>query len=164
MAKSIYGQDKPEVNFNMTPMIDCTFQLIIFFMLVTQMVSAEFVQMKLPAPINPIVVQLEDKNRVIINVVPYSAQQVADNPAFNGKSQGYSIGTTKIDRGDVEKLKRLILQARDELVKKGFKAEDFAVEIRADRSTHYLEVLPVLEAVGAAQIEKMRISAEYKKG
>jgi len=164
MAKSIYGQDKPEVNFNMTPMIDCTFQLIIFFMLVTQMVSAEYVQMKLPKPINPVVEKMEDKNRVIVNVVPYSPQQIAARPSYDGKSQGYSIGIEEIERGDVEKLRRLILQARAKLVEEGFKAADFAVEIRADRTTHYLEVLPVLEAVGAAEIEKMRISAQYKKG
>ncbi len=41
--------DVEQDGFDMTPMIDCTFQLIIFFMLVTDMASVQTEKMTLPA-------------------------------------------------------------------------------------------------------------------
>jgi len=163
MAKSLFGKTKAEVAFNMTPMIDVTFQLIIFFMLVTQIVSSEYVQMDLPKPHENLAEKLEEKTKVIVNVRPYGPRA---KKRHDGLSLGYSIGTKKIKKGDVQGLSALLKRARQQAVARGGNEaekqqihDDFAVEIRADRTMHYQEVLPVLEAVQDAEIVKMRITA-----
>jgi len=84
MAKSsVYKRGKPQVGFNMTPMIDCTFQLIIFFMLTTQMASAEFVPMQLPRPLRSVAKEMTE-NKVIVNVVPYTLKEIEAVPARLG--------------------------------------------------------------------------------
>ena len=163
MAKSIYGKTKAEVAFNMTPMIDCTFQLIIFFMLVTQMVSSEYVKLNLPKPTVNQALQLDERHKVIVNVIPYRKKEIAANPNLKGKAKGYSVKSARLKRSEAGRLRDLLIQARRRARQAGF-GDDFVVEVRADRSMHYLEVLPVLEAVQAAEIEKMRITAVKATG
>ena len=55
------------IGFNMTPMIDVVFLLIIFFMLVSNFASAENVPMELPKPFKSQAKQVKLRDRVIIN-------------------------------------------------------------------------------------------------
>ncbi len=164
MTKCIYEQEKVEVTFNMTPMIDCTFQLIIFFMLVTQMVSADYVDMKLPVPSGKnIGKELDEMNRVVVNVVPFTPTQIEAYPAREGMCNGYKCGRTDIPKGpDTEAgIKDILLLANAYSEERDLPGE-FVVIIRADRSTRYIELLPVLRAVQKAKIEKMRITVGVK--
>ena len=43
-------RDRPPVAANLTPMIDVTFLLIVFFVVVSQIVEVENVEMELPRP------------------------------------------------------------------------------------------------------------------
>jgi hypothetical protein len=74
----------PPLKLDLTPMIDCTFQLIIFFILITDMSSRELEVLTLPrAPIST-----EDKgddpDRIIVNIVDMSNPEVAGmyNPTW----------------------------------------------------------------------------------
>ena len=155
MAKSnVYQRGQAQVNFNMTPMIDCTFQLIIFFLLATQIASADFVQMKLPRPEGPGVEEI-DAQKAIVNVVPYPERRVRANKALAGKAIGYQVRTIKIEKGNIERLIRELLRAQ----RTSGKPEDFVVEVRADRTIHYSEIEPVLQALQQASLSKMHITA-----
>ncbi len=69
-----------EVGFNITPMIDLTFLLLIFFM-VTSKLSKEQKKMDIALPLAASAVRPEDlSNRDIINVDPQGVLHVGDRP------------------------------------------------------------------------------------
>ena len=57
-----------EIEMDMTPMIDVVFNLIIFFMLVTQMVVQEKTELKLPNAQEAREDKIQDPKRIIINI------------------------------------------------------------------------------------------------
>ncbi len=159
--QSVFARTRGTIGFNMTPMIDCTFQLILFFLLATQMLSADYVEMDLPDPHACAAKQLDEPNKVIINVVPYDKQKLRENPDYAGLAQRYQVKTLPIEKGDTGRLRTLLLRARRDAQARQAQG-DFVVEIRADREVHFKEILPVLRAVQAAEIEKMRITTIVK--
>ncbi len=69
-----------EVGFNITPMIDLTFLLLIFFM-VTSKLSKEQKKMDIALPLAASAVRPEDlSNRDIINLDPQGVLHVGDRP------------------------------------------------------------------------------------
>jgi len=129
------------LQFNMTPMIDVTFLLIIFFMLVSQITSAENVEMELPDPTRSQAKEVRLKDRVIVNVV-YTGPQ--DPPAY------------KLGALSVETLEELGAGLAEEKVKN----PDVQVVLRADRRLHYAAVRAVMEVIAQQQIPLMNIAAE----
>jgi biopolymer transport protein ExbD len=70
MAKKKAASDASDVELNMTPMIDVVFNLIIFFMIVTDMSQKELELLKLPKSSQAIEDSGDEKERrVIINIV-----------------------------------------------------------------------------------------------
>jgi len=65
---------------NMTPMIDVTFQLIIFFMLVTDMSKAQIENLHLPTANKAIKEKFEDTTMLVLNVMKDGAIKI------NGKT------------------------------------------------------------------------------
>ncbi len=128
---------KPRTNIeaNLTPMIDVTFLLIIFFVLVSQIVEVESVQMALPAPQEPASRLAGDEHRAVINVIP----------ASGGKASGYRLGNRTYaanTRGLEQMTAALSARYQDNPA--------LSVNLRADRSTHYQWVEPAMEAVSTA--------------
>ena len=154
MAKgSIFGKTKPEVAFNMTPMIDCTFQLIIFFMLTTQMAS--ITRLNPPDPLDSVSKEL--RNAATISVVPYTERELAEQPQRKGCAKRYELGAAKIELGDTGRIVSLLREARTNLPE-GLQ-KDFTVELRADRSIEYTYIQPILRALQEANMENLRITA-----
>ena len=141
----------------MTPMIDVTFQLIIFFMLTTQMASQEIVTMKVPAPPWSVAKEL-GKNRAIVNVVPYSDKEIRQDETKMGLAKWFQIKSTRIPLG-ARSERELVDLLRKMKADSGDATEAFAVELRADQRIHYSQIQPVLRALQTAQMEKMRITA-----
>ena len=73
------------IEANLTPLIDVTFLLIVFFVLVSQIVEVENVDMDLPRPRDAATVLAGDEQRAVINVVPSNVEV--------GGVVGYRIGT-----------------------------------------------------------------------
>ena len=144
MRHSWRPRPRLSLTFNMAPMIDVVFLLIIFFVLVSTFASAERVAMELPNPDESQAKNVKLTDRVIINV------QLL-NPGAPGLAEvGYSIGPTRVESlGSIAE--RLALQAR--LV------PDLKVIIRADRRVEYGAVREVMEIVAENGIEKMNIVA-----
>jgi len=155
-----------QVTFNMTPMIDCTFQLIIFFVLTSQVASSELARMELPGPHESQARTDEEwkvPHNVLINVT--SAEEDHPNdPAYRGRAGGYVAGGEPIPLGrEGERKIAAFLKARmrSHLAEKG-KREDFYVEIRADKRVQFIEVLPVMKIAMEAEIMKMNITAKVE--
>ena len=150
------------VEFNMTPMIDVTFQLIIFFILTGQIASAELAKMELSHPwrskaSDEMVVNMP--NRVIVNIV--SRAEVKDKTAdiaTAGEAKEWRVGPTIIRAGNREELQRLLDQRYQSWKAQG-KGDEFYVEIRADKRVRYGMVEPAMLAASAVGIPKMNITA-----
>ena len=170
-AKRGQGGSAGEVSFNMTPMIDCTFLLIIFFNITSQSASEMLAKLTLPKPTAcqaETTDITETPNRVIVNVL--SAEDEDDKEfkgvALPGQASKYKIGSEVIEVGDTARLTGIIVKCKQQweqsCSKYGGKKEDFFIEIRSDKRVSYRDVEPVLAAAGDADLVKMRLSAELE--
>jgi biopolymer transport protein ExbD len=134
---------RPSLTFNMAPMIDVVFLLIIFFVLVSHFASAERVPLDLPDPDDSQALNIRVTDRVIINV------RLADE---SDPSQGalYSVGPIAPEPLGVI-AQRLTLHKRAN--------PDVKVVIRADKRARYADVRDVMETVSELGIEQMRLVA-----
>ncbi|MDP7009367.1 MAG: biopolymer transporter ExbD [Phycisphaerales bacterium] len=64
------------LNANMTPMIDVTFLLIVFFVVVSQIVDRDVIALDLPAPTDAMASVSETPQKLVINVVPFGEGEV----------------------------------------------------------------------------------------
>ena len=135
---------RPSLTFNMAPMIDVVFLLIIFFVLVSTFASAERAAMELPNPDSSQAKNIKLTDRVIINV------QLLNPDSPDVSEVVFSIGANRV--ASLAALSaRLALHAR--LV------PNLKVIIRADRRLQYGAVREVMEVVAENGIEKMNIVA-----
>jgi len=156
-----------DICFNMTPMIDVVFLLIIFFILASQMASQELVQLKLHRP--QVSQARRDAeltsapNRLIVNVVwKGDTDAEAVYPALAGQARTYRIGVVPVEVGDQETLVDVFTARRKAAEAAGHK--EFFVEIRADYRVNFGDVAPVMLAAAAARIPKMNITALLEAG
>jgi biopolymer transport protein ExbD len=120
------------LNANMTPMIDVTFLLIVFFVVVSQIVDRDVVPLDLPAPENAIAMISTADQKMVINVIPFSDGSVA----------GIVVGEHTIGNDEMAKLSLIVGQ--------GLVNGTSEVHLRADRSTKYQYIHQVIEAVRSA--------------
>lgn len=137
------------MSFNMTPMIDIVFQLNIFFLLATQVVSAENKPVELPEPQESIfnadlINKLE--NRVVVQVTYADV----NDPSSEIR---YYYGPRRIT--DMKTLAQE-LAARKALV------PDLAVVIRADKRIEYEKIRDVMVSLATANIPNMYLAAVTK--
>lgn len=156
--RSIYRQQGTagEVGFNMTPMIDCTFQLIVFFIIASQIASKSLAQLDLHRPEVSQAIpseKMKTPNRVIVNVLSGAGGKGA-NPALIGKARRYEIDGNPIAVGDFARLVEFLTRRKRESA-----SADFRVEIRADHRVSFMDVQPVMLAAAEARIVKMNITA-----
>jgi biopolymer transport protein ExbD len=174
MAKKKNKVGAGQIDVNMTPMIDCTFQLIIFFILTAQMAAQEIAPVAVPEPFESMAINEvegggklnEMSNKVTVNIVgPYGDELKNRQPVDSGDAVFYQIGDKKIDIGDAPKLTtvmKLHLDRFKQAEQKKGKTPDsknFFVEIRGDQDVDYASVAPVMQAAGDAGISKMNITA-----
>ncbi len=121
----------------MTPLIDMAFLLIVFFVLVGQVASAEFVALALPRTASNAAKRPDDAQRVVVNVVP----------AVDGGAAAYRLGKREFEPGadGLRSLSEALAQAMRG--KPGLE-----VNVRADRATAYGWVKPAMDAVADALV------------
>ena len=115
-------------HINMTPMIDVTFLLIIFFLLSSRLAQQEALELELPAAASAQQAEDESRPRLSINVS-------ADGRVMIGNSQTLSPEMSRHLRSERDRLGR-----------------DLEVRIRADRAVPYSAVEPILLACAEADI------------
>lgn len=132
---SVYARGRARIEANLTPMIDMTFLLIVFFVLVSRISEVESVPMELPEPQEAATVPLPDESRVVLNVLP----------GPDGGIEGYRVGVMQFapTPEGAEALERhlaTLFRQNPEL----------DVNLRADRATAYSDVAPALGAIASA--------------
>ena len=150
---------KPEsgvVTANLTPMIDVTFQLIIFFLLVNNIVSEENISMLVPKLFQPKVIELGEVPRVVISIVPAedppTRKDATDALKVNGAASQVKLGFRVYGYDEME-------QVTAELKDSVAKNENVQVLLRADAATYYENVQPVLAAITGAGIKTVNLVA-----
>jgi biopolymer transport protein ExbD len=131
----VFRRGRAPVEANLTPMIDVTFLLIVFFVLVSQIVEVESVEMKLPEPAQPRSEPIGDEQRVVINVLP----------GPGGAAAGYRLG-----RRDFEPSETGLAALTAALADLYGRNPTVSVNLRADQDTEYASVGPAMQAVADA--------------
>lgn len=117
-----------ETDPNMTPMIDVVFQLIIFFMLVTEMSQADLEAMELPEATQAVPDKNPEKDRMVINVTEKG----------DIKIRGRKYGSKKLQQW----LKREASISRDP---KDKRLSSRALLIRADKDSEFKYVQHIMQ-------------------
>ncbi|MBN1941848.1 MAG: biopolymer transporter ExbD [Phycisphaerae bacterium] len=152
---------------NMTPMIDCTFQLIIFFILTAQMASE---QAKVLVPKPQISQALSEEEgtftpgRVTVNIVSkFGDQEENRDSIFAAQAKHYQVGAEVIPLDKSSRLVEILTERMMLAAQEGIQEKDFYVEIRGDKDIAFAGIEPVLQAAAAAKIRKMSITAIVDK-
>ncbi|MCY2925148.1 MAG: biopolymer transporter ExbD [Planctomycetota bacterium] len=155
------------LNINLTPMIDCTMLLVIFFLLTTEIASSNFVALDLPKPTIPIGRTFPSENRVIINVMPYSDEVIQKDPrkahraaTFEMEPRRYTKDTLLGVKGDGRSLKA---QLQSSAAGRGIDTKDLTVVIRSDAKIDYSEVEMIWACIQDAGCEKVQLATWIDK-
>ena len=151
-----------DVSFNVVPLVDCAFLMILFFILTSQL-SSTGADVLLPKPLASQGIgadQSQMVNKVIVNVV---LDLVSDESAGgtgqagqagqSGRAKEYQINGQPIAIGDTDTLVKTFKARAREAADRG--AKDFYVMIRGDWRVKYSDVAPVMMAAGQAGIPKL---------
>lgn len=154
------GPKTPEMN--MTPLIDVTFLLIIFFMIVSNIVSEQAVQMLVPDLEDPKTRKLDEEVRkIVVNLAPVAAaSDREENPlAASGLIDYVLVNNVQFVPSDTEGISNQIKS----IVEKGPKDQEdkseLEVLLRADSALYYEEVQPVMAAITGAGIGTINLVA-----
>jgi len=171
MAKRVSVASGEDVSFNMTPMIDCTFQLIIFFILTSQTANEAYAKnVEIIRPLNSQAIPAtvaKFPNKVTVNVVSVAAGEEDADPERAAAADFYKINTEKFKVGEWDAMIEVIrLRKRDfeqqfgtTPAPNGSEEEAFFLEVRADKRVSWRDVAPVIRAGVEAGISKMNITA-----
>jgi biopolymer transport protein ExbD len=158
MAKKKTQSDASDVELNMTPMIDVVFNLIIFFMIVTDMSQKELEQLTLPK--SDMAVEDtgdETERRVIINIVK-------KNPKTFDQDKEVEIFIKKVPY-DLDRLKELLFthaEAKRDLDHPSQPSEIFVL-IRCDQDIRWREVQWVMQACADPAVRIYKLQFATKK-
>ncbi len=164
------GAAKP--NMNMTPLIDVTFQIIIFFMLINNIVSEQSVQMIVPNLDEPETRKIEEMKKVVINVAPvehvlpqqYTIKQRKDSPLLGPDRE--EAGALKIGmneyrlKGPASVTMGEALQGIQSDLERYLAADpEIEVELRADCALYYEQVQLVMAAISQTGVKTVHLVA-----
>jgi biopolymer transport protein ExbD len=148
-------RDEQGVEMDMTPMIDVVFQLIIFFVLITDLTQSELEELKLPIAKNAVQDKPNPKVvRPILNILP-------DGTMITKRKTLYD--PEKDDMTDTERYladqARMMPKERDENL--GVDLPNNPLLIRADKNTEFKFIQKVMEVCGkkGIQIWKLQLAA-----
>jgi biopolymer transport protein ExbD len=136
-----------EVDMDLTPMIDVVFQLIIFFVLVTEMAQAELEVLTLPTASEAVPDKAVEKGRLILNVT------------VNGdiKFRGQTLNQQSL-------YKRLKLEAALKKDKDNPQLSGRAVLIRGDINAEYKKIQVIMQECAKVGIWKLELAAQAPSG
>jgi biopolymer transport protein ExbD len=160
MGKQTISHDPEEAHINLTPMIDVTFQLIIFFMLVSELTNMTMLNVTLPVapnaeelkePENPL------QKRVIINITADGEIAFGTHDFVPGKGE-------KLLENLVDRL-RLEAEARQELWSKntqggGKRVSELKLFVRCDREVDAKYFLYVMHACNQVPLYKVDVGTK----
>ena len=131
--------------FDMTPIIDVVFLLIIFFMLVAQFIVAEQYKVSVPDEIKTAQApsETEEKRPLTITVLPDQQEGIT-----------CAIGGEKLASVGGKDLKSLITSVIDDYLSE-HKQADKTVRLRCDQSVPFGQVKYILSGISQSRAEKL---------
>ncbi len=128
-------KERAGIEANLTSLIDVTFLLIVFFVLVSRLNEMEQIEIDLPSPANAATAELKSENQVVINVLP----------GLEGNAAGYRVGAVDFPPND-SGLKSMTSHLA------GLYRLNPALDldVRAARQTRFDQVEPVMRAISTA--------------
>jgi len=136
------------VSFNMTPMIDIVFNLLIFFILTSQFTQLEIEQVNLPVSFAAKTKQVSEYRNVVINLVDPDAPKCV----VLGQQVDYLV------REDDNELSAMLKDFKESLGE----GKPLNVILRADEMIPYEAVASVMLGVARARIEGWWITTEIQ--
>ena len=152
-----YGEP---IQFLMTPLIDVTVLVISFFILAGTFASLDAIQLTVPTVHGNQPVQITRMgDKLVINVPPRAHS--AAGAAQVAEARSYIIGGAIISPGDTGTLIDRLKQEREILAsaRSGGPNATVPVEVRADKNVDFMEIAPVLSAVGQAGFSQVHYVA-----
>ncbi len=148
MLLKITERFRPEgLTFNMTPVIDIVFLLIVFFVVVFQFIGTEGPQIQLPADCS--FAESIDENR------PWPATITAGR---TDKGQvSFSVGGEKIHATDKTELMQLLQKSLDEHLR-NLPEPERVVVLRIDRNISYSDAQYALAAAAESSANRLRLA------
>lgn len=143
-------KEKPQMDLNLTSMMDVSFQLIIFFILITNFAAADLPKLDPPDPRHSVAREMPDIQRVQINIVPIS------EGSQSGQASHLVIYGKKYPRNAYHEVTALLAEKKQE-------NPDIEVYIRADNALYYDQVQPIMQAVTKAGISRINLVAIRRK-
>ena len=135
MARKKIRFPTADIKANLTPMVDVSFLLLVFFMLISRIGDTERTELDLAAVSAGAAVAADDEVRFVLNVIP----------AANGATGGYALN------GVVYEATPDGIALLAESIAEGYRRNPYlAVNLRADRATNYEWVEPAMRATTTA--------------
>ncbi|MEE8104233.1 MAG: biopolymer transporter ExbD [Planctomycetota bacterium] len=157
MSEAIKKDMEHEEEMNMTPMIDIVFNLLIFFMVVTDLTQQELANLVLP--LAHTAVQDKDNDvddRVIINI--------DENGLLLHKGTRITLQElgTRLEHLRTVYKKKMALQGKSgvEIIKGGAEASKLFVLLRADRNTPWQHIQWVMTIMAEAKLYKLQFATK----
>jgi biopolymer transport protein ExbD len=155
-----------EASPDLTPMIDCTFQLIIFFMLTAQMASQQ-AKLILPGPTESQAVKPSEGSTrydgLVINI-PNAFEDKAtgrtDSPQTAGRPTHILVaGLPPMTVSNHGLIQRVIRDRMATARHNGISTDRYFVELRVDKDIHWRYVQPLMQIASDAGISKIVFTA-----
>ncbi len=128
----LHERGPARIEANLTPMIDITFLLVVFFVVVSTISEVESVEMELPKPQPTASAPPPEQSRSVLNVLPDE----------EGEAIGYRLNTVEYPLGNAG-----ILALQNALVPMLRNNPELRINLRADRRTSQRHIAPLLNAI-----------------
>ncbi len=145
-------KEKREFRLNLTSMMDIVFQLIIFFLLVTNFQTQELPELEVPMPTDPATTESRE-GRIVVNLMPASDGTGAtiDHLVVEGR---------RLASRDAAELSEALDRAvRD----RGRAADQVEVDLRAGAVLAYDQVAPVIATITDRRIGRINLVAQSEE-
>ena len=152
------GPVKPTMNI--TPLIDVVFLLIVFFMLVSKIVTEEVPELQLPAPSETQAYREQSENRIIVNVVPMEKMEGQVGPTrpfsevFNfkgdvrdGTAEFITMGSRKWEIASGEQMAEFQTYLAESIAGRLKKQGRPMIFLRCDAAIYYKDAAKVLDMI-----------------
>ena len=136
--------------FDMTPVIDVVFLLIIFFMLVCQFIVAERFRVEVPDEIASAVPPKSAERPLTVTVLP------------DGDGTLYAIGNERLDIDNAEDIAPLYAAAIDDYFQTHPAITNRVVRLRCDKSVAFGCVRPVLKGIAQSSATTVDWAARHE--
>ena len=152
------GPVKPQMNI--TPLIDVVFLLIVFFMLVSKIVTEEVPELQLPAPNETQAYREQSENRIIVNIVPLEKMQSQVGPTRtlddvfdykgdvrDGTAEFVTMGSRKWEIASGEQMAEFQTYLAETIAGRLTRQGRPLIFLRCDAAIYYKDAAKVLEMI-----------------